>query len=83
MRTSVAALGAITILFVGVTAISEAAQQAKPATSTDAANASYNLSVDVFTGIGQAGIGIVWFGVAAVVLVALGLLVAGNPGGGR
>jgi len=83
MRTSVAALGSITILFVGVFAISESAQQSKE-TALNASNSSadaYNMSSEVFNGVLQGGgNGIVYFGVAAVVLVALGVLVAS---GGR
>lgn len=86
MRVTVAAVTAITALFVGVTAISESAQQAQPTLSSansSAANASYNLSVGVFTGASQAGIGIVWFGVGAIVVVALGMLVMAGRSGGR
>lgn len=81
MRTTVAALGAISFLFVGVTAISESAQQAEPTIDSEAGNASYQLGVDVFGGVSQAGIGIVWFGVAAIVVVSLGLLVVAGNGG--
>lgn len=83
MRTTVATLLSISVLFVGVIAISESAQQTKPTLNSSAANTSYNVSVDVLTGLGQAGIGIVWFGIAAVVLVSLGLLVVAGGTGGR
>lgn len=85
MRVTVAVMTAISVLFVGVYAMSEAAQQAEPSTQSTAANQSYNMSVDVFTGISQGGgQGIVYFGVAAIVLVSLGFLVyAGASGGGR
>jgi len=81
MRTTVAVGMATTILVVGVYAISESAQQAQPALNTSSANQTYNLSVDVFTGISQAGISVVWGGVAAIVLVALGFLVFAGTGG--
>lgn len=81
MRTTVAALLAISVLFVGVTAISEQAQQVEGTLNTTAANQSYNLSVGVFSGIGQASIGIVWFGIAAIVLMSLGALVVAGGGG--
>jgi len=83
MRASIAALGSISILFVGVVAISESAQQADPEVSSQAGNESFQLATDVFGGIGQAGVGIVWFGVAAVVLIALGMLVVAGQQGGR
>jgi len=84
MRTSVAALLAIPVFFLGITAISESAQQTQPALNSTSANASYNLSVGVYEGIGQAGASsIPWFGVGAVVLVALGVLVVAGASGGR
>lgn len=84
MRTVVAMLLSISMLFVGVTAISESAQQAEDtAMQTNASADAWNLSTEVFGGIGQAGVGIVWFGIAAVVLVALGFLVYAGASGGR
>lgn len=85
IRTSVAGLMAISVLFVGVFAISESAQQSED-TAMNASNSSadaWNLSVDIFGGIGQAGVGIVWFGIAAVILVALGFLIVAGQSGGR
>lgn len=85
MRVSVAMGMAISVLFVGVIAISEAAQQSEQR-AMNASNSSaraYNVSVDVFGGVGQTGEGIVWFGIAAIVLVALGILVVAGRSGGR
>lgn len=85
MRTIVAVATGISILLLGVRAISQQAQQAAPGANNSAAyNASYNTSVGVFEGISLAGgPGIVWFGVAAIVLVACGFLVVSSRGGGR
>lgn len=85
MRTSVAALGGIVVLFVGFFGLQEAASQSKDAAVTNGTNstsAAWNTSTEVFGGIGQAmGPGVVWMGIAAVILVALGfLVVAGNSG---
>lgn len=86
MRTTVASLGSITVLLVGVYAISESAQQSKD-TALNASNSSstaWNVSNDVFNGVLQGGgEGIVWFGVAAVIIVALGFLVTAGRSGGR
>lgn len=86
MRTILAVVLAITILFVGVTAMSNSAQQSE-ATALNSSNASsdaYNLSTDVYGGIGEAASGaLVYGGVGAIVLVALGFLVAAGNTGGR
>lgn len=87
MRVSVALLGGITILFVGFYALNEGASQAHDPAVTNGTNESaavYNTSVGIFDALGQAaGPGIIWAGVAAFILVALGFLVLANPGGGR
>ena len=86
MRTSVAAVMSISVLFVGVFAISESAQQSKQTAlgGSQASSNAYNTGVSVFDGVVQGGgTGIVWFGVAAVVIVALGALVFAGSGGGR
>lgn len=84
MRTVIAGLGGITMLFVGIFAISQAATQAEGEVSTAAETESFNVALDVFSGLGFAGDAVVWGGVAAVVLVALGVLVAaGSATGGR
>lgn len=82
MRASVAILGAVTFLFVGFTAISESAQQAEPSVSSTPANESYQLGVDVFTGVGQAGGQmLVLGGIGAIVVISLGVLVVAGGGG--
>lgn len=86
MRTIVGVGLAVGMTFIGAIALSEAAQQSEQtATNTSAGADAWNVSVDVFGGIGQAAApAIVWMGVAAIVLVAVGLLVmAGNNGRGR
>lgn len=84
LRVTVAVTLAITMLFVGLTAISESAQQAQPALDSTSANESYDLATGVFGGAMQGGAeAIVWFGIAAIVLVALGLLVSAGRSGGR
>jgi len=85
MRSSVAILLSIVVLFVGVTAISGAAQDAQGPAVENGTNESaeaYNLTTDVFGGIVEASApAVVWFGVAAFVVIALGFLVfAGNSG---
>ena len=79
MRTVIGTLGGISVLFVGIFAISQAAQQAKgPAVEngTNATGSAYNTSTEVFGAIGQtAGPGVALMGIAAVILVFLGFLV--------
>jgi len=85
MRTSVAVLLSIVILFGGITAVSNSAQESQDVAVTNGTNntaAAYNMTEDVYTGVGQAmGPGVVWMGIAAIILVALGyLVVAGQSG---
>lgn len=85
MRSTVAILGGISVLFVGFYGLSESAQQTKDVAVTNGTNATssaYNATTGVFGGIGEAASGgIVWMGIAAIILVALGyLVVAGNSG---
>jgi len=85
MRSTVSILGGITVLFVGFYGLSEAASQSREHAVINGTNASasaYNSTTEVFGGIGQAASGgIVWMGIAAIILVALGFLVAaGNSG---
>lgn len=72
------------MLFVGVIALSEAAQQSETeASSTESGTTAWELGATVFDGIGIASSSAtVFFGVAAVILVALGVLVS-TAGGGR
>lgn len=85
MRTSIALLGGISILFVGFQAIAEAAGNSKDVaySAGNGSAAAYNMSEGVFHGLGTAGGSIVWMAVAAFILVACGLLVLAKPGGGR
>jgi hypothetical protein len=85
MRATVGILGGISVLFVGFYGLQEQASQTQDAAVTNGTNASasaYNTTTEVFGGLGQAaGPGVVWMGIAAVILIALGfLVVAGNSG---
>jgi len=73
------------MLFVGFYGLSESAQQSKDVAVTNGTNATssaYNTTSEVFGGLGQAmGPGVVWMGIAAIIIIALGyLVVAGNSG---
>lgn len=85
MRTSLASLLGIVLFFVGLIAVSESAQQSKDNVQDGTAGSdAYNMSVGVFEGVSKGGgEAIVWFGVAAVICVALGYLVVAGQGGGR
>lgn len=84
MRVIVAVAGAISALLLGVWALSLQAQEVKPTLNTSAENATYNATLGIVEGISSTGAdGVVWFGVAAFVLVSLGYLVAAATGGGR
>lgn len=87
MRASVAVFMAISILFVGVFAISESAQDAQGpavANGTDATASAYNTSEGVFEGVAQVSSdAVVWVGIAAVIVVALGLLYMASQSGRR
>lgn len=84
MRTTVAVLLAITILFVGFTAVSESAQQTEQIALNNSGGDAWNLSTDVYGGIGEAGSSaLVYGGIGAIVLVSLGVLVAAGNSGGR
>jgi len=85
MRSSIGILGGISVLFVGFYALSEQASQVRDPAVTNGTNSSssaFNSSSAVFEGVGQAfAPGVVWMGVAAIILIALGyLLAAGNSG---
>lgn len=85
MRTVVAVLGGIVMLFVGWFGLSEAAQQTQDTAVTNGTNATgaaYNATTGIFEGLGAtAGPAIVWMGIGAAIIVALGFLViAGNSG---
>jgi len=85
MRASIGILGGISILFIGFYGLSEQASQTRDAAVANGTNSSasaFNSTSAVFDGLGQAfAPGLVWMGVAAVILIALGfLLAAGNSG---
>jgi len=72
------------MLFIGFFALSNAASEVET-TALNSSNASanaYNATTGIVDGLGQvAGPAIVWMGVAAVVLVALGFLVVASNSG--
>lgn len=82
MRVSVAVMIVTTVLVGGVFAISESASQVDGSLNSTSENTSYAVAENVFGGtLSSAGPGIIWFGVAAIVLVSLGLLVYAGSGG--
>lgn len=82
MRSIIALAGGAGGLLLGLWAISLQAQAVEPTLNSSAANATYNVSISVYEGVGTAGgTAVVWFGVAAVVLVACGVLVKAARGG--
>lgn len=86
MRASVAVVSSVSMLVVGVFAWSQASQQAAPtvANSSNDTQAAANAADQVFAGfLEAAGPAVVWMGIAAVVLVSLGILVSVYSGGGR
>lgn len=85
MRTIVAVTLAISVFFAGLIAVSQQAQEFDAdANTTEATNTSYNTAERVWDGVGGVlSEGMVWFGVAAAVLVGCGALVVASRGGGR
>lgn len=82
MRTLLAVGLAVVVMFVGVTAVSESAQQAEPAVTTTPQQEAFDLGTSVFGGIAEAaGPAVVFGGVAAIVLGSLGLLVVAGRSG--
>lgn len=84
MRTTVAVLLAIPILVVGVTAIgTQASQSETPAYDAGGDNATaYNLSSELFGEFTTtAGPGVVFMGIGALIVGALGVLVAAGKSG--
>jgi hypothetical protein len=86
VRASMALLGGVVVLFLGWQALGIAAEGARETAVVNGSNESaavWNMSTGIFEGIGAAASpAIVWGGVAAFILLALGLLVA-VQGGGR
>lgn len=83
MRSSVAVLTTLTVILVGVVAISTQANQVDPPADSTA-NESYTVAVETYGSVlSTGGPGIVWFGVTAVILIAAGYLVAVASRGDR
>jgi hypothetical protein len=83
MRAIVGVAGLLSTLFLGFFALSQQAQRSAPVNNSTALyNTSYNLTTNVAEGTG-AGLASAapYFGVAAVVLIAVGILY--KSGGGR
>jgi len=84
MRASIGLLGGIVVLFIGIQALGQAGKSAEPAVNNSSVStqAAYNMSTGIFEGIGAAASpAIVWGGIAAFILIALGLLVFATGGG--
>jgi len=85
MRVTVGVLLAIVILFGGFTALSMQADQVQDTAVTNGTNQSaeaYNLTSQLYNGVGQGlSEGLVYMGIGAILVVALGyLVVAGKSG---
>lgn len=84
MRTTLSVMMGVSVLFVGTFALSEAGDQHKDNLSSSTAENASSVADGVFGGLlSGGGQGIIWFGVAAIILVSLGLLVGVSRGGGR
>lgn len=82
MRVTVAVGAAVPMLMVGIIAISQSAQEAESSINSTAANESYAAAEGVFGGVAMAASdAVVLFGIAAIVLVGLGLLVTAGRSG--
>lgn len=86
MRTSVAVLLAVVIVFMGVFALSiqsdRVADTALSNNSTNATSDAYNTTNGVFEGVlGAMSPALVWMGAGAIILVSLGVLVGAHSGG--
>lgn len=84
LRAFLAVILAIVIVFIGLTAISYQAQSVEDAAVTNGTNETaeaYNLTTDVYEGVGDALPGIlVYGGIGVLVLLALGFLLTSVPG---
>lgn len=85
MRTIGAILIGTVMFFVGLFSLSYQSQSVE-STVTNSTNPNagpaYNMTNDIFDGVAQAGgQSLVWFGVAAIILVSLGFLVYSFSGG--
>lgn len=82
MRAIVAVLMCITVLGVGFVGISTMSDNAADSTTTPTQNESKALADNLFEGVSQPmGIAIVWGGIGAVIMIAVGILaVSGRRG---
>lgn len=82
MRAIVAVLMCITVLGVGFVGISTMSDNAGDAASTETQNDAKQLADNLFEGVSQPmGVAIVWGGIGAVIMIAVGILaVSGRRG---
>lgn len=85
MRAIIALTAAVTTLLMGFWAIGEQASSTAPDSGTsESYNSTHRMGELLYDGLGMAaGESVAWFGVAAVILIAAGFLVAVSRGGGR
>jgi len=86
MRASVAVVASVSMAVVGVFAVSQASQQAAPtvANSSNDTQAAADAANQVFGGLFQGlSPALVFMGIAAIVVISLGILVGVYRGGGR
>lgn len=86
VRATLGILGAITMLFIGIVAVSTAAQQSesRAMNSTNGGAEAWNATTGIVEGVGQAaGPAVVYGGIAAIILIVCGLLVMASRSGGR
>lgn len=82
MRVMLAVVLLAVMTVIGFAALSQQAQDVEPTLNDSAENETYDVATNVFEGTGGALAVIVpWGGIAAVIAVALGLLVAASRGG--
>lgn len=84
-RASMAILGTVGLLFLGITALSYQAQRVAPgANATNRTNATYSLTEGITSTVGQvASPALVIGGLAALALVALGIVAMMGGANGR
>jgi hypothetical protein len=84
MRATVAILMVIVILFVGVFALNSASQATQDAAITNGTNVTeeaHDLTDRTFGAFGEVfAPGVVWMGIAVLILLALAVLVGSNMG---
>lgn len=85
MRATVAIVLAIVMLFLGFNALGMQSQDVRPdmANSTNTTTDAYNVTNNVFQGVGTAAsTGLAWLGVGGILALGMGVLL-GAWGGGR